>query len=318
MRIHLMGNDITYLVTEVQWSGDKTQAARKLEVTILQDDRDPHVPQLDIDNGYTVQGFSETGALMFQGNIYELERSRKNATVKITAYDNLYVLNRSKTTRKFKDALPESIAAQICGEMGVKVGNIAQTGVPVSFIANGKTGFQIIQGAYTEAHKKNQKVYQLVMNGDALDVIEKGTLIDFQLDARINMTESIYRESITELINRVLVVDDKGNTLDTIDDGDSQQKYSRFQTIYREQKDKNTQEGARDLLTKPKREGNIIALGDYSCVTGYSVTIRDTLFTGQFWIESDNHTFKDNQHEMRLKLEFENLMQEERVEQERS
>ena len=311
MRIVLMGQDVSHLVTEVNWSGDKTQAARRLEVTILQDDRDPQVPQLDIDNGYTVEGFSEAGARVIVANIYELERSRKQATVKITAFDNCYVLNRSKTTRKFKDALPEDIAAQICGEMGVKVGNVAQTGTPVSFIANGKTGYQIILGAYTEAHKKNEKIYQLVMNGDALDVIEKGTLIEFQIDARINMTESVYRESITELINRVLVVDDKGNTLDTIDDGDSQQKYSRFQTIYREQKDKDTQQGAKDLLTKPKREGNIICLGDYSLLTGYSVTIRDTLFTGRFYIESDNHTFKDNFHECRLKLEFENLMQEE-------
>lgn len=317
MKIALMGRDVTHLVSGATWSGDKTQAARKLEVTLIQDDRDKKIPVLDIDCGYTVQGFDEADNLVFQGNIYDLERDRAKSTVKIICYDNLYVLNRSKTTKKFTDALPEEIASQICGEMGINVGEIAQTGTPVSFIANSKTGYQIILGAYTEAHKKNEKIYQLVMQGDKLNVIEKGTLIEFELDARRNMTESVYRESITELINRVLIVDDKGLTLDAIDDSESQQKYSRFQTIYKEQKDKDTQEGAKDLLTKPKREGNVTALGNYTCVTGYSLMIKDSLFTGQFWIKSDHHTFKDDQHEMKLQLEFENLMQEEKVEHEK-
>ena len=318
MKIAIMGKDATHLITEATWSGDKTQAARKLEITMIQDDRDRRVPAWDLDVGYTVQGFTEQDQLVFEGNIYELERDRAKSTVKMTCFDHLYVLNRSKTTRKFKDALPEEIAVQICGEMGVQTGNIAQTGTPVSFIANAKTGYQIILGAYTEAHKKNEKVYQLVMNGAKLDVIEKGTLIDFKLDSARNMDGSVYKESITELVNRVLIVDDKGNQVgETIDDSESQEKYSRFQTIYKQQKDKDTQTEAKALLTKPKREGHITALGDYTCVTGFSVTIKDGNFNGKFWIKSDNHTFRDNFHEMKLQLEFENLMQEEKVETER-
>lgn len=313
MKITLHDADVTFLAKEATWSGDKNQAARKLDVTFLQDDRDAKLPTLDIDVGHTLRLYDDKAKLRFQGNVYELERDRANATLKVTCYDNCYVINRSKTTRKFTDALPEEIARQICGEMGVKVGKIAETGVTVSFIANDKTGYQIIAGAYTEAHKKNEKLYQIVMRGDELDVIEKGTLVEFQIDAARNMTESVYRESITELVNRVLVVDDKGNTLDTIDDTESQQKYSRYQAIYREQKNKDTREGAKDLLNKPKREGNITVFGDWDCVAGYSVTVRDSLFKGKFWIESDNHTFHDDFHEMKLKLEFENLMHEETV-----
>lgn len=317
MKIAIMGKDATHLIDRIEWSGDKTQAARKLEVTLIQDDRDEKIPVLDLDVGYTVQGFTELDQLVFEGNVYEIERDRAKSTVKLTCFDHLFVLNKSKTTRKFTNALPEEIAVQICGEMGVKTGNIAQTGVQVSFIANSKTGYQIILGAYTEAHKKNEKHYQLLMNGDKLDVIEKGTLIDFKLDAARNMTESVYKESITELINRVLVVDDKGNTMDTIDDTESQEKYSRFQTVYKQQKDKDTQTEAKDLMKKPKREGHVTSFGDYQCVTGFSLMVKDSLFLGQFYIESDNHTFHDNFHEMKLKLEFENLMQEEKVEQEK-
>lgn len=318
MKIAIMGKDATRLVEKIEWSGDKTQAARKLEVTLLQDDRDKKIPALDLDVGYTVQGFTELDQLVFVGNVYELERDRAKSTVKLTCFDHLFVLNRSKTTRKFTDALPEDIAVQICNEMGVKPGNIAQTGIPVSFIANAKTGYQIILGAYTEAHKKNEKQYQLLMNGEVLDVIEKGTLIDYKLDSARNMDGSVYKESITELVNRVLVVDDKGNIVgETIDDTESQEKYSRFQTVYKQRKDCDTQTEAKALLNKPKREGHLTCIGDYQLVTGYSVMVKDNLFLGQFYIESDTHQFKNNFHDCKLKLEFELLMQEEKVETEK-
>lgn len=317
MKIALMGKDITRLVERVEWSGDKTQAARKLEITALQDDRDERIPVITVDVGYTVQGFSELDELVFEGNIYDVERDREKSSLKMTCYDHLYVLNRSKVTRKFTNALPEDIAAQMCRELGVIIGNFAQTGIPVTFIANEKTGYQIILGAYTEAHKQNGKLYQLIMSGPRLDIIEKGTMLDFKLDSRRNMDGSVYKESITELINQVMVVDDKGNLIEYIKDEDSQTNYSMYQAVYKQQKDKDTRTEAEKLLNKPKREGHVTALGDYSCKTGYSLAIRDSFFTGQFWIKSDTHTFKDTYHEMKLNLEFENIMEEEQVEYER-
>lgn len=318
MKVAISNQDVSQLLTECTWSGDKTQAARKLEFTIVQDDRDELVPVVNVDSGYTVYGGDDDGNLIFVGNIYKLEKDRAKSTVKVTAFDHLFVLNKSKTTKKYKDALPEDIAVEVCNEMGVKVGNIAKTGEQVSFIANSKTGYQIIMGAYTEAHKKNEKQYQCLMNGDSLNVIEKGTLIEgFSLDSASNMMDSIYRESIENIINRVMVVDDTGNGTEFIDDEESIGKYSMFQTVYKEDKEKDTQTEAKDLFKKPEREGSVTVFGDYKVISGYSVVIKDTLFTGQFWVKSDTHTFKDGIHEMKLLLEFENLMAEEKVEQEK-
>ena len=318
MKVAISTQDISHLITSCTWSGDKTQAARKLEVTFIQDDRDALLPVVDVDNGYTVYGGDDEGNVVFVGNIYELERDRKNSTVKIVAFDNLFILNKSKTTKKFKDALPEEIAAQICGEMGILTGDIVSTGEKVSFIANDKTGYQIIMAAYTEAHKKNEKQYQCIMVGNRLSVIEKGTLLDFELDSTKNMTESIYKESIENLVNRVMVVDDAGNGGEIISDDESIGKYSMIQVIYRQNKEKDTATEAKALFKKPEREGNVTALGSYEVVTGYSIAVRDSLFNGQFWIKSDVHTFKGGIHEMKLTLEFENLMSEEKAEQEKT
>lgn len=203
--------------------------------------------------------------------------------------------------------------------MGVQAGSIAATGVPVSFIANGKTGYQIIMSAYTEAKKKNEKLYQCIMNGAALDVIEKGNLIDgLVLDANANMSDSIYHESIEEIINAVLIADEQGNSTNRITDDDSIRKYSMFQTIYKNNPEKDAQSEAKAMFKKPEREGNVTAFGDYRAKSGYSLIVRDTLFTGKFWIKSDNHTFDGTYHEMKLNLEFENLMSEEKAEQEKS
>ena len=109
--------NITNLLTSCSWSGDRTQAARKLEFSFVQDDRDPNIPVISVDVGYTVVGGDDEGNVVFRGNIYKLERNRDQSSVKITAYDNLFVLNRSKTTQKFSNAYPEDIARSICSRL---------------------------------------------------------------------------------------------------------------------------------------------------------------------------------------------------------
>ena len=74
------------------------------------------------------------------------------------------------------------------------------------------------------------------------------------------------------------------------------------------------------MLKKPEREGTIVVLGDYRVKSSYSIAIKDSLqnkVSAQFWIKSDTHTFLDGKHEMKLVLEFENIMNGEKVEKEK-
>ena len=134
------------------------------------------------------------------------------------------------------------------------------------------------------------------------------------------MTDSVYKESIEKLINQILVVDDKGNTVSIQKDEDSIKKYSMFQDVYKTDPNKDTQTEIKDILEKNKidRGGYITVLGDYRVKSSYSIVVKDSLFKGQFWIKSDTHTFIDGKHEMKLELEFENIMNEEKAEKEKS
>jgi hypothetical protein len=317
MKIKIMQTDISHLLTTCTWSGSRLNVARKIEYSFIQDDRDANIPVIDVDNGYTCYGYDDEGNLVFEGNIYSIERDRAKSLVHITAFDHLYVLAKSKTTRKFDNITPEDVTRQVCAELGVLVGDVAETRTAVSFIANAKTGYQIIQGAYTEAAKVTGKKYHPIMNGAKLDVIEKGSLIeDYTADSAVNMEDSVYKESIENLINQVLVVDEEGNRIDYVRNDEHIKKYSMFQDVYKQDPNKDTQTEAKALLQKPERLGYITVIGDYRVKSSYSIIVKDNLFKGQFWVKSDTHTFTDGKHEMKLELEFENLMNEEKAEKE--
>ena len=303
--------DISRLVKDVRWSGSRTEVARKLEINLTQDDRDPQWPVIDFDNGYTVIAYDDNGKEFFQGNIYRYKKSRADSNVYIMCWDHLHVMKASKMTKQYENALPEDITQELCRQLGVYPGNIASTGVPVSFVANNKTGYQIITMAYTEAHKKNGKLYQPVMNGTKLDIIEKGALIEnYVLDSRNNMLNSEYEESIERLIDKVVLLDEQGNITGEEVNSEYISKYSMFQTTYKVDPNKDTKKEVEAIFkdNKVERSGYITALGDYRVVSSYSIQVTDGIFNGQFWVKQDTHTFREGQHEMKLELEFENEM----------
>lgn len=306
--------DVTPYVTRCVWSGSRTQIARKLEFEIVQSEVDKNIEAIRLNVGYTIYFFDDEGELQFKGNVYEMERNPGANSVQVIAYDNLKVLTTSKSTEKFKDQLPEDIARSICGKMGVYIGKIAATKTPVSFIANAKTGYEIICGAYAEAAKSTNKKYQLIMNGDNLNVIERGELCGVVADSSTNMTDSIYKKSIENLINAVQIVDENGNFKSWVSDAESVQNYSQYMTVYKEEKDKDAAKEARSLFTKPEQSGSITMLGDYRLKTGYSLLVTDSNFNGRFWIKSDSHDFSGGIHVTKMELEFENIADKMEVE----
>lgn len=318
-------DDITQLVVgKVTWEGSRLNVARKLVFSYVQDARDPNLPNYVINCGETVYGYDEDGNLQFQGNVYSIEKDVQQSTVTVTAYDNLFILCRSKTTRKFTDMLAEDIAKAVCSELGIKVGKLAETEKKTSFIAQEKTGYQIIMIAYTDAanqinaSKTNKDdpdvLFHPVMRGDELDVIKKGELIEgMEANQFTNIENSQYRESIEELVDSVMVTDQQGNVTGYQTKDDWIKKYSMVQDVYKTNPNDNAQTEINKLFKGPERSGVIQMLGNYAAKSSYSIQIKDVLteLCGKFWIKSDTHTFENGVHEMRLEIEFENIMNKE-------
>ena len=319
---HITGGkpeDISYLVERVTWSGNRLQVARKLEFKYVMEPRDPNVPVHIINLGETVQGYASIvdTVPVFQGNVYSISRTVNASEVVITAYDNLFILSKSKTTKKYTNMTAEDITRSVCAEMGIKVGTLAPTGVKMTLIMAEKTGYQIIMAAYTQASKKTGKKYHPIMNVDKLDVVEKGTLInDFTASQYLNETNSTYKESIENMVNRIMVTDEQGNLIRYDTKPEWISKYSMIQNVYKTSQNKNTQEEDNAMFKGPERSGTIELLGDYRVKSSYSIAINDLIsqLTGQFFVKSDVHEFENGQHSMRLEIEFENIMNEEKGE----
>lgn len=314
MKIFHKEKDISALVKRIIWSGSRLQVARKLVFDYVQDDRDLNIPVIVINNGETIFAYDEDNNLVFRGNVFEVEKNRQNSNIKIVAFDNLFILSKSKTTRKFTNMTAEDITNSICKELGIKVGNLIKTNTPVSFIADRKSGYQIIMMAYTEASKKTGKKYHPMMSNDQLDIIEKGTLIEnYVADSTKNMTESSYKESIQNIVNQIMITDEQGNVAGYKRKDDLIAKYSMIQDVYKTDPNKDTNIEIEALFKDVERSGNIKLIGDYRVKSSYSIEIKDSLNAGKFWVKSDTHTFENGNHIMQLELEFENMMNEEKV-----
>lgn len=317
---HFVGGvaqDISNLVTHVTWSGNRLQVARKLQFRYIFEPRDANIKPHIVNLGETVQGFTSAADTVpvFQGNIYSIERNTQESEITVTAYDNLFILSKSKTTKKYTDMTAEDVTRAVCTEMGIKAGNLASTGVKMTFIAPEKTGYQIIMMAYTYASKKTGKKYHPVMNVDSLDVVEKGTLIDgFEANMFTNEENSTYRESIEAMVNRIMVTDEQGNFIRYEGNEDWIKKYSMIQNVYKSSPNRNTADEVKAMLKGPERLGTIELLGDYRVKSSYSIKITDLIsqLTGQFFVKSDTHEFENGIHTMRLEIEFENMMNEEK------
>lgn len=309
--------DMSNVVEKINWSGSRIQVARVLEFSYVQDGRDALLPVHSLSCGQTIYGYDESGILQFQGNIYSVERNTEGSLITIRCYDNLFILCKSKTTKKFVNVLAEDIVRSVCAELGVKVGKLPISDKKLSFIASEKTGYQIIMMAYTQLSKTTNKKYQPIMTGDLLDIIEKGSLIEtFEANQYVNTNDSTYRESIENMVNSIRITDEQGNLIGYQQNVDDIKKYSQIQDVYKTNPKVNTQEAVKAMLKGPEQTGVLELLGDYAVKSSYSIKINDSIvnLTGQFWIKSDHHLFSDGNHTMKVEIEFENLMNEEKVE----
>ena len=303
--------DITQLITSMTWSGDISQVARKLEFGMVVSPSDSYIPKVYIGLGNRLRLYDNSGKELFRGTVFFKEKSYHGSEMKVTAYDNLIYLTKSKMSRNFKKMMPETITQQVCSMLGVTPGSLVSTGVPVDFIASAITGYDIIMSAYTRAAWKNGKAYFAIMQQGKLDVMEKGqNIVDGTLDSTVNIMDSNYSETIESMVNQFQITDENGNTLKYYSDDSLIKPYGMIQDVMQKEQGKDPVAAAKNSIKGVERKASLQCLGDASCIAGYGVKVKEayTGLTGLFWIDSDSHTFQDGQHTMQLTLDFVNTM----------
>lgn len=320
----IMWNDakITGYVTSVTWAGSAKQAARTVVFSVAYSPNDKNVKNLGIKLGDKIvfyPGYPDDKKTKFVGIITQRERKSEMGELQYTATDGMMHLLRSSGTYRFANKTPEKIAQMVCRDVKVKTGSIAKTEMPIAKIFfQERPYYEIIMAAYTKAYRKNKKKYIAQMNGDKLEVIQKGKVIpNFHIRQGERITESSYTEDLDSMVNRVYIYDSNNNKIGSVSNSNWIKKYGIFQNAISVDSGNGSAE-AKNELHGIDKTANLTMIGDYRCVSGLGVIIEDsrTGLKGTFWIENDSHQWNGGVYTTTLELTFKNIMDKQKEDEE--
>lgn len=317
MKLISGGKDLSELVETITWAGDTKQVARTLKFTVAKNKQDKNFPAVIINEGDEVILQDDAGKDIFGGIIFDIDKAAASMVESYLAYDLMFYLNNSDINQLF-DGTPETIVPEICRELGIDAGEMAVTGIHVSVPCFGKKAYEAIMMAYTVASRKNGSKYIPIMaNINKVSVVEKGKLCGAVMTGDYNLIEATYKSTLQNLVNRVLITDKSNNVVKIVEDAASVQKYGLVQRTLKQNDGEDAAADAQKMLVTTKGSASVSGIpNDFRAVSGYSIIVQetDTGLYGQFYIESDNHTFSAGKAQMDLTLAFENLMDEKEIE----
>ena len=303
--------DITNLLINVTWSGDYKSCARKLEFSLISSPMDKNIPKIDIPLMSMIL-FYEDNKELFRGFVYEREKSSDNS-MSFLCYDYCAKLNDIKVSYNIKSETASSIYNKVLSEYGLNKGDIVGASTPISKVFLGVTIYDMIMTAYTEEAKATGKKYMLYSKGDKFCASEKGNVkLNLSFEESKNILSSNFKESVSNMVNKVLIVDDNGNKVSEVKNDEWLKTYGLFQEVYKKEENKDSNSEAKAMLNGINQSCSLTGFGDTTCITGYGVQVKDTHtgLVGLFYIDSDTHTWEGGNYTIDLELNFKNIMNE--------
>lgn len=303
--------DITNLLINVTWSGDYKSCARKLEFSLISSSMDKNIPKVDIPI-MSIISFYEDDNELFRGFVYEREKSSDNA-MSFLCYDYCAKLNDIKVSKNIKNQTASTIYNNFLTEYGLNKGDIIQANTGVTKVFLGVTAYDMIMTAYTEEAKSTGKKYMLYSKGNKFCASEKGVVkLKLSFEEGKNILSSSFKESVSNMVNKVLIVDENGNKISEVKNDEWLKTYGLFQDVYKQQEGKDSNAEAKAMLKDIEQTCSLTGFGDTTCITGYGVQVKDTHtgLVGLFYIDSDTHTWEGGNYTIDLELNFKNIMNE--------
>lgn len=316
MKLICNKKDVTEFVSSATWSGASTQASRTLEFTVTNSpyDRSTNSPRFKL--GDKVIWHDDKGNARFLGRITSREKKSEVGSTTYTARDYLHNLIKSKGSYKFKKKTAEYITKAVLKDLGIAVGKVSRTRKKLKkYMPAGMTYYDIIQGVYNKASRKTGKKYMLVMSGEKLYVIVRGSIVKgLVINSSQHITSAGYTENIDNMVNEVAIYNANNKRIGLVRKPKWIKKYGHYRENATSDKKRKKatrveRSQAKKQLKGAEKTANIEALGDIRCVSGRGIQIYDKAsgMIGTYWIKSDSHKFENGIHTMSLELDFKNL-----------
>jgi hypothetical protein len=298
MKLVINDKDISNIYKSIEWSGDKNQRSRSISTSYVYEDGEAS-DQVNATVGDTVGLYDDGGKMRFVGIITAAEGSSASQNINFTARDILWYLGKNKVAKVYKGTA-DAITKAVCADFNITVGSIPVMDKELTIISTGdKTIYQVISEAYGDG-------YYIYADVASVCVAQAGSELVAVISGSGNRIQATYKLSIENMVNRVLILDEKGNSIGNVQN-DADMIYGLLQDVYKQEKDKDPVTEAKKVLQATEKTVSVECLGNWDCVSGKAVYMMDTDngAVGKYTILSDSHTFEDGYHKMSLELELE-------------
>lgn len=292
--------EIKTVLDGVQWSGAKDIVTRQLSFSFLFNPLKKDIPFYKVSVGSRVE-WKENDKTLFLGYVEEMPYNTDDDTITLTCQDLMTRLVRSTFIGRMKGTLNE-LANNICGTFGIKNGINSDSTHVHNIVSTGDlTYYDVLKTACDTVFDR----YTLYMNGDTLSLAIDDVKDIFQIG--YNIRSSSFKQSMADMVTKVIIIDNEGKVLDAVEDKENLQKFGLFQSTYNYNTDvKNNLAEAQKVLKGVSNEGSIVVNNNNNCIAGSLIKIIEPVngFNGIFEIQTDNHTINTNNSEMTLEVKY--------------
>jgi murein DD-endopeptidase MepM/ murein hydrolase activator NlpD len=302
---------ITNLLTQAEWSGDITQAARNLTLT-LKNTTNGTSRAITFEMGKELRFYID-GNEEFRGIIFAIDGS-DNGELRLTVHDYNAYLTKNNDSQVFSKMTASQIIKSLCNKYGIDYGHIDDTKYVIpKLILRDKTIYDMIVIALTETKKRTGKEYILGNDGGKLTLYARSSQVKRVVISRgQNLLSASLSQSIEDLRNSVRATGKSGPDKKgvTVTDSASVKKYGlmRDKEDDSEKTDKQLATLARQVLTEKNVVGEdteVESFGHPEIIAGKMVQVSESMtgISGGYYVITDSHSFDANgKHTMKLKI----------------
>lgn len=280
------------------WEGAKDTVSRTLNFTVLYVPEDVNFPKYQLKCGDKVQ-WIENNITKFVGYIQTLDYSTTGESINVNCIDLMVRLLKSKCIGRFKGTLQE-LTNNICNLFGLQNGIESDNKHVHNIVSTGDLSYyDILKTACDTMFER----YTLYLDGTTLKLNDHEVVQTFTFGQ--NIRSSSFRQDLSELVTKVLIINEQGKVLNSVQNDEDLKNLGLFQEVYTYSKDcKNNLAEATKMLKSVANEANISVNDDLNCISGAFIKVIEPInnFIGIFEIQTDNHTIgSDSVLDMEIK-----------------
>ena len=282
------GVEIKTIEDGLTWNGAKDTVTRNLSFSFLYNPMREDIPKYKVAINSRVE-WKEENKTLFLGFVESLDYSTDNDNISVNCVDFASRLIRSKCVGRFYGTLTE-LANKICASFNIKNGISDSTTQKHNIVSTGdKTYYEILQTACKTLYDS----FTLYMDSNTLklQLPTKEPIATFEIGK--NIRASSFSQSMSEMVNKVIMIDNDGNVYGSVENKSDLSKYGLFQDVYNYNTDiSNNVEEARKQLKSVENNGSIVVNNDNNCISGQYIKVIEPVngFEGIFEILTDSHT----------------------------